>query len=271
MSGNLIYSQSFITVIAAAITARTTAAGFAAVDTMDYWHLKLKHRADDFTKSDTLTLFRIDMTTVDQAVAGVYLSDVNYDKVRVYGHASDIGDGSWAAATWPAVKADISLVQNPWTGRYQGYIPTSGFAYRWMGILVPAAATAVGSYTTKIETGVICIMSSVTTLTVNLGYPLKQSTNQPFVNVGRSGRVSLGDVVQWIGEISFGVRNRSGEAEATTFGRLDASTPVFVYLNQDNTSEAYLCLKEQGYSSDWFTANLVQAAQGIQLKELVGA
>lgn len=270
MSGNLIYSQSFITVADDAITARTSASGYDKVDIMDYWHLKARHRATDLTASDTSTLFRIDLTTASQAVAGVYLSDVNYDKVRIYGHATDIGAGSWAGATWPTSKADITLSQNPWTGRYQGYIPTSGFAYRWMGIIVPAAATAVGSYTTTWETGVVCIMSSVTTLSINLGYPLRQSTNHPFTDTGRSGRISLGDVVQWVGEISFGVRSRTDEAEAQAFGRLSASTPVFVYLNQDNTSEAYLCLRDQGYSSEWFTASLVQSAQGIQLKELVG-
>lgn len=264
--GNLIYSQDFITVADAAITSRSDTAGYAKADIMDYWHLKARHRAADVTKSDSNPLFRIDLGAAETVVA-VYLSDVNYNKVRIRAHASDLTT-NWAASTYDS--GDISLSQNAWTGRYQGYVPTV-FNLRYMAICTPAAATAVGSYTTYWETGCVAIFDSVTTFSENIAYPLQQETQQLFVDVGRTGRVNLSGTVGWVGGINFGNRTITNEAEAKTFGRLDKSQPVLIYLNQSDTSEAYLCVVDQNYSSEWFALNLAKNISTIRVRELIGA
>lgn len=264
--GNLIYSQDFITVANAKITSRSDTAGYAKIDIMDYWHLKARHRAGDLTKSDVNPLFIFDFDAAKSVIA-VYLSDVNYDKVRIRAHASDLTT-NWTTSTYDS--GDITLSQNAWTGRYQGYVPCP-FNLRYMAICTPAAAGAVGSYTTYWETGCVAILDSVTTLSKNIAYPLQQETQHSFVDVGRTGRVSLSSVVGWVGGINFGIRLKTDETEAKAFGRLDKSTPVLIYLNQSDTSEAYLCVVDQGYSSEWIALNAVQSGSTIRVRELIGA
>lgn len=268
----LIYSQNFITVVDAAITARSSTAGYLKADIMDYWHLKARHRAADLTKSSTTALFVIDMTTVSQSVAAVYLSDVNYDKVDVRGDASNLGTGvgAWSDAASDWESGIISLSQNPWTGRYQGYIPTTGFTNRYLAICPSTTANAVGSYTTYWQTGLVCIMETVTELSMDYAM-MRQSTEQLFENVGRSGRISLSNAPSWIGEVSFGERRRSLETELRTMGRADLATPIMFYLNDGNTSEAYICLLDQGYSSEWFGYDAVRGGQSMRFREIIGA
>jgi len=265
--GNLIYSQDFITVADGNITARSSTAGYDKVDIMDYWHLKAKHRAADLTKSDTNPLFIFDFGSA-QTVDAVYLSDINYDTVRVFGHASDLTT-NWSTASFDS--GDVSVTQNEWNGRYQIYIPLTSFDYQFLAIATPAAASAVGSYTTYWETGCVAIFDSVTTMGVNMGWPLRQTAEQHFVDVGRSGRVGLNAPPGWIGDITFGEMARSNETYTKALGRLDLSTPVFIYINQDDDSEAYLCLMDQGYSSEWFGYDVVRGASAIRFRELIGA
>jgi len=265
--GNLIYSQDFITVADASITARTSVAGYNKLDVMDYWHLKARHRSSDLTKSDINPLFIFDMGSA-QTVTSIYLSDINYDKVRILGHAASLA-ADWTAATFSS--GDIAVSQNAWTGRYQVYIPLTAFNFRYLAVATPAAASAVGSYTTTWETGLVCIMDSVTTFTQNVAYPFRQMTEQSFIDIGRTGRMSIGDTIGWVGEITFGARNKSDELELKTFGRVDKSQPFLFYVNYDDTSEAYICLMDHGYSSEWFSYNAVQGAQSMRLREIISA
>jgi len=265
--GNLIYSQDFITVSDGNIAARSTTAGYAKVDVMDYWHLKARHRAADLTASNIEELLVFDFGS-SEVVEAVYLSDVNYDTVRIYGDDADLSS-DWSTADFDS--GNVTISQNDWTGRYQVYIPLTSFEYQFLTIVTPAAASAVGPYTTFWETGNVCILQSVTTLSTNIGYPIKQWTEELFVDVGRSGRVSVNDVTGWMGEITLGARTRTDETEAQLLGRMSKSEPILVYLNQSDTSEAYLCLMDQGYSSDWFTADLVQSSSAIRFREIIGA
>jgi len=266
--GNLIYSDDFIYVDDPEITARSTAAGYLKADLFDYWHLKARHRAGDVTKSDINPLFIFDLGSA-QTVAAVYLNDINYNKVSILGHASDLGT-DWAQETVSFDSGDITVSQNPWTGRYQAYIPLTAFNYRYLAVCTVAAATAVGSYTTYWETGAIVIMDSAVTLTNNVGFPVRQSTEEMFVDIGRSSRIALNDITGWVGEVTFGGMLRTSETEAKTLGRVSKSQPVLVYLNASNTSEAYVCLMDSGYSSEWFTADLAQSSSSIRFREIIG-
>lgn len=261
----LIYSQDFITVADAAISARSSTAGYDKIDIMDYWHLKARHRAADLTKSDVSPLFKIDMGAA-KTVSSVLLLDVNYDVTRIFGHASSLAS-DWSTASYDS--ADVSVSQNPWTGRYNAYIPLTSFNYRWLAVGTPAAASTVGSYQTYWETGLVCILDSVTELSMDYAM-MRQSTEQLFENVGRSGRVSLNDVPGWVGEVSFGERRRSLETELRTLGRADLATPIMFYLNDSDTSEAYVCLLDQGYSSEWFGYDAVRGGQSMKFREIVG-
>lgn len=261
----LIYSSDIILVDDGDITARSTAAGYAKVDIMDYWHLKARHRANDVTKSDTNPLFRFDMDAA-KTIVGVYLSDVNYNKVRIRAHASDLGT-DWSTSTYNS--GDVSLAQNPWTGRYQGYVPCV-FNLRYMAVLTPAAASAVGDYTTLWETGAVAIFDSVTELAVNFDHPLQQWADDAILEVGRSGVVQLSDVMQWHGAFTFGNRLVADETELQLLNRTGRGSPVLVYLNDGNTSLAYLCKRKTAWKSSWFVPRAVRGDEPIAFDELVG-
>jgi len=259
----LIYTQDFIRVADAAITARSTTAGFADVDIMDFWHLKARHRAADLTKSDTNPLFRIDMGAAKTVVA-VYISDCNYNKVRIRAHASDLTT-NWSTSTYNG--GDVTLSLNPWTGRYQGFVPAV-FNLRWLAICTPAAASAVGSYVTYWETGVVAIMDSVTQLSAaEHGYPFAQLADHAVLDVGRSGRVSLSDVLAWQGELTYQVIE-SAEAELMVLNRAGRATPMLLYFNAGDTSQAYLCLRDDPWRGEITQYNSVQGK--MRFREIVG-
>jgi len=271
--GNLIYSQDFISVADGNIDARSSTVGYNKIDIMDYWHLKARHRAADLTKSDEHPLFVIDFGSA-KTPEGIYLSDINYDKVRIYG--DDVYDDTsvdhWNAGGADYDSGELDVTQNGWTGRYQIYIPLDSFNNQYLAIMTPSAASAVGSYTTFWETGCVAIFDSVTTMGVNMGWPLRQTTEELFAEVGRSGRVSLNSTPGWIGEITFGEMVRStNEDYVKTLGRAAKASPIFIYLNQGDDSEAYLCLMDQGYTSEWFSYDAARGGQAIRFRELIGA
>jgi hypothetical protein len=110
----------------------------------------------------------------------------------------------------------------------------------------------------------------VTELSVNFDHPLIQSADHPVADVGRSGRVSLSDVMAWQGELQFGPRLIADEAELHTLNRAGRATPVLVYLNRGSTYEAYLCLRDDPWRSEWFVPLLSRGAGSIRFREIVG-
>jgi len=74
---------------------------------MDLWHLKRRFRADDANKSDTDYLIKFDFGAA-QTLEAIFINDVNFDRVRIYGHDSDLGN-DWSNASYSGAGAGTSL------------------------------------------------------------------------------------------------------------------------------------------------------------------
>lgn len=253
--GNIIVSNSFVTVADASITARSAVAGYDKVNVMDRWNLKRRFRADDVTATDYLMKFDFGTT---QTLVGIFLNDVNFNKVKIEGHATD----SWSSPTYPGT--DLTVSQNPVTGRYQIYIPVT-FAYRWLRIYIPAGTTAVGDYTTKWEIGTVCFLSAVTTLAKNMSWDYGQ-TGKHFYKDSVNERVQTGEEIRWEGSLVFGNRTTSNETELWTLNKMNMALPFVYYENGGNTSEAYLCVRDDSVEIKQFTYGLV-SGNTIKIKE----
>ena len=139
--GNIIVSNDILTFADSAITVQGSAAGFAKVDLMDLWHLKRRWRMDSATKSDTNPIVRINMASA-QTVDAVMLNDINFDKVIIKGHASDLGT-DWTSASFSSGALSVSC--DAQVSRYKIYAALTAFNYQYLAIIVPTTATAVGS------------------------------------------------------------------------------------------------------------------------------
>lgn len=265
----IILSNDYIKPINANIYARSEVGGFAKVNTMDFLHLKRRFRADDLTKSDINPILRFDLSAAKTIVA-VVLVDVNFDKVRIRGDAGDLG-ADWSGSTFDS-GADHAVSLNTQINRYHIYIPLTAFNLQWLAIMTPAAASAVGSYTTKWEIGKVVILDSVTTLSKNMAYGYKRKASISYIDsdhaTGGSERVKISDDRQWMADIVFNYRTLTDEAELWTIDNIDIGNPLIFYENDSDTSKVYLCLRDDSYEGTIMAKNAVEG-NVIGFKELI--
>lgn len=273
--GNIIVSQSFIS-LSGKISARTTDTGYSANNLYDHENLMKRHRAADVTTNDWLYEINFGGATV---VASVFLNRINFNKVRILGHASDI------SATITANGANngdctfdsgsVTVSQNKVTGRYQVYIPLTSFNYQYMWVAVDNGAAAVSDYTTKWECSTVVCMSAVTTLTKSISPPYTPMGEQFYERIdmahGGHNVIKRGDEIRWTGQLTFGARSFSDRTELMTLSRYDQSEPLIFYENATiaaDTSNAYLCSLDQNYVGSIIGPNAVDRAM-IRLMEYV--
>ena len=265
----IILSNDYLQIADTNIYARSVASGFSKANVMDYWHLKRRLRAGDLTKSDINPIYRFDMTSA-QTIVGIVLIDVNFNKVRIRGHATDLGV-NWAASTFDS-GADHIVSLNTQINRYHIYIPLTAFNLRWSAIMTPAAASAVGSYTTYWEIGSVVLLDSVTTLTKNMAYGYARQASKAYQDItlahGGGERISLGDQRKWEADVIFGNRILTDEAELWTIDNYDIGKPLIFYENDGDTSKVYLCLRDSGYEGTIEADNIVKGNM-IRFKELI--
>ena len=243
-------------------TARSAEASYPATNLDDLWHLKRRFRAADATKSDTDYLIKINFGAA-QALAAVFLNDINFNKIRIRGHASDLGN-NWGAATFDSGELTVSL--DAWTQRYKIVAELTAFNYQWIAIQVPAAATMVGDYTTKFEIGSILCLTAITALTAD-PTEYEQETYQPSVDIGRSGKIAISDILEWRGKLTFGPRSTSNEAELIAINAMDYTTPILFY-DETGTEAAWIVVKDNNYAGNQFIPDIVRG-NTINLREII--
>lgn len=273
--GNIIVTQSFIS-LASKISARTTDTGYSANNLYDHENLMKRHRAADVTANDWLYEINFGGATV---VASVFLNRINFNKVRILGHASDI------SATITANGANngdctfdsgsVTISQNKITGRYQAYIPLTSFNYQYMWVAVDNGAAAVTDYTTKWECSTVVCMSAVTTLTRNMSPSYTPQRDEFFNKIemphGGQSIVSRGDNARWTGMVTFGQRQLTDRTELLTLARFGQTDPMLFYENgsiETDTSAAYLCRIDQNYVGTISRPNMISQAM-MRLVEYV--
>ena len=264
---NIIFTNDIITVADANITVQSTATGFAKANVFNHGTLKRRWRMDSLTKSAVNPVINLDMTSV-RTLTAIVLYDVNFDKVNILGHASDLGT-NWAAPTFDSTAITIS--KDAQTGRYDVYIPLTAFNYRYLAIIIPAAASAVGTYTTKWEIGDVVLLDSGSAFSKNMALGYSRGAEQAFAELklasGHVERSTLGDM-QWMGILEFGVRTTTEEADLTTLNNLDISETLIFYENAGDTSKVYVCLRDDHYKGTYL-ANDIVTSNSFKLTERI--
>jgi len=254
--GDPIVSADFVDL--GTITSRSE--DYADDNVENYWHLKRRFRASDFTKNDWLLKFDFGAA---KSVVAVVLYDVNFDEVQIQGHGSD----AWGAPSYDGDVVEIS--QNSLTGRYQVFIPLTGFNYQWMRIFIPNSASAVSDYTTKLEVGAVVVLDSYATIEKYeyIRKAVKMYEDKPLPHGGFE-RVSLGDELRWEGTIEIPRRAESDEGQYWTFNLFDISTPMIFYENRGDTQNVYLCLRDDAYEGTLEHHGVI-VGNTIRMKELI--
>jgi hypothetical protein len=285
--GNIIISNDFVSGITAGdVHAISTATGYDVFDIFDNTKLKRRWRMDSADKSDHDAVIIIDMESA-QTVTGVVLDDVNFNKVIIKGNDYDLSgwfcdsdessgfyDGEsdgWDTASFSSGEIDINV--DAQVNRRKVFIPLTGFNYRYMAIIIPTSATAVGSYTAKWEIGRLGVLDSYYTFVHNVDWGYQRGASRMFreVPLGAGGydRVSLGDI-RWEGTLPFtGMRRQStSEVDLTTLNNLDIGNVIVFYENDGDTSKVYFCFRDTNYIGTYKTVDGV-AGNSIRLKETV--
>ena len=256
--GDPIVSADFIDL--GTITSRSENANYPDDNVENYWHLKRRFRASDVTKNDWLLKFNFGAA---KSVVGVVLYDVNFDEVQIQGHGTDV----WTAPSYDGDVIEIS--QNIFTGRYQVFIPISGFNLQWMRIYIPGTASAVSDYVANWEVGAVVVLDSYETIE-KYGYvrTAKQAYEDKPLSHGGFERISLGDELRWEGTIEIPRRAEDDETQYWTFNRFDVSVPMIFYENRSSTQNVYLCIRDDAYEGT-LEYNGVVIGNSIRMKELV--
>lgn len=233
--GNLILTDSFLSLTNSMITARSEASGYPKISTQIHTVLDYRFMADDNNANDYLLKIDYGSAATIEAIA---LFDCNFDTVKIQGNASD----AWGAPSYDG--DDLTISPNPWTGRYNIFIPLTSFGYQYSRIFIPTGTTEVGTSLSKWRVSSVVYLTTATALTKNMSYGYEE-TAQKFASIiqypgGRSDALDLSNLIKWSGSVVFGKRNIADKSELQALNRLSFGSPVVVYLNDDDTSEVYL-------------------------------
>jgi len=249
------------------ITSKSQDVNYPDDNVEDYWHLKRRFRAQNINVNDWLLEFELE--EYGEPIVGIFLNDVNFDKVQIQGtDTDDPGDPGWGNPEYPGSVIDVS--QDERVDRYKVYIPLVGFDYNILRIFIPATASVVpDDYAGAWEIGSVVLLGSTFSVPKN-AYTRKSSKVYQDLVLPHGGfeRVALGDELSWEGSFSIDLRAESDESDYWPINLLESDQPLIFYENAEDTSKAYLCLRDTD-----FEANLLYrgAFRGntIKLKELI--
>lgn len=272
--GNIIITQNLID-LTDKVTANGTDTGYHEDNVYDYENLMKRHRCDSEIDNDWLYEINYGSAT---SVAAVFLNRVNFSKVRILGHASDI------SSTITANGADngdctfdsgiITIPQNKHTGRYQAFIALTSFNYQYMWVAIDDTNVQVSDYTTHSECSSVVALSAATALTKNMSEGYLPYAEQFFVKdeFAHGGRniIKRGDNKRWSGQLVFGNRAWADRDELLALSRLDMTEPTIFYENgciESDISAAYLCSIDENYkgtvSTNIVTSGLMRLVEYV--------
>jgi hypothetical protein len=263
---SIIIDNNLIKAVNANITVQSTASSFAKVNVMNHINLKRRWRMDSANKSNTNPVMYFDLGSA-QTVAAVVLDDVNFDKVTILGHASDLST-DWTTASFDSTTVSISL--DAQVNRYKVYIPLTAFNYRYLAIIVPTTASAVGTYTDKWEIGRVGILDTATEFSKNMSYGYERGAERAYREVEFNNHVERDttNVIRWVGTLHFSHRTTTQEANLTTLNNMDIGDTLIFYENNSDTSKVYFCLRDSDYSGT-VIANSVVTGSSIRMVERI--
>jgi hypothetical protein len=254
----IIIDNDLITVADAAITVQSTATGFAKANVMNHAYLKRRWRMDSLSTSNTNPVMYFDLTSA-QTVAAIILDDINFSQVVIKGHATNLTT-DWTSASFTS--GTITISKDSQTNRYKAYIPLTAFNYRWLAIIIPTTATAVGSYTDKWEIGRVGILDTATEFSKNMAFGYQRGVSTPCSELelgnGHKEKLIIG-VKRWESTCEFGIRTTTQEADLTTLNNMDKDSTLIFYENDSDTSKVYFCQRDSDYYGTLIFNDLVES------------
>lgn len=272
--GNIIFSDDFIT--SATITAISTASGYDADNVLNLVNLERNWRMNSANKSDTEAVLIFDMAAA-KSLTAIVLDHVNFDKVVIKGHDSDLseestsGQNEWGNSDFTS--GEIAISKDAKTNRYKVFIPLPGFNYRYLAILIPTTASSVGSYTSKWQIGRVGLIDSYYTFGRNDDWGRQRGASQAFYEVrfgsGRIVRASAG-IKRWEATLNFNSPRRisSEEIDLDTLNNYNMEDTILFYENDGDTSKVYFCVRDTDYFGTYTLYDGV-SGNSIKLIELI--
>jgi len=210
---NMIITNSFVSLTNSMLTARSENASYPKVNSLKQLRLMDVFRGADVTATDYLLKLNYGAA---QSVAAVALLNCNFDHAQIQGHASD----TWGAPT--SAGSSLAVSQNPYTGRYNIFIPLTAWNYQYMRIYIPAGSVEVGTSNSEWQIGTLVVMSSATPLATNISYGLSQFADEITEDVG-GDKASVDDTMEWEGTMAFDLRCKTDYQSAILAGCQKAS------------------------------------------------
>lgn len=239
-------------------TARSADSDYPVTDIDEKWSLTRTFKAADATANDWL--IKLDMTSA-QTVASILLNHVNFTSVTIQGNATD----SWGA---PSFTTTISISKDPIVQRYKAFIPLTAFNYRYLRIFIPTGQTPTDD--TVWYVGGLVALDSYTELSRNASmFDRTAEIPNETVEIGGNVKDSV-DTAAMLGlecSLGFSKRKQTDESELWTLNALSNSTPMVLYENLSDTSQAWLVRKEGGYKGT-LLAGLITSGNTIDFEEI---
>ena len=262
---NLIFAGDFVEYVDADITVRTENTSYPKANINELWHLKKHFRAEDANTNDWL--IKIDMGAAT-ALAAVFLNDVNFDKITIQGHATDV----W---TSPSFTANFDIAKDERVQRYKAYCALMAFNYQWIRIFIQSGATRVADPAVW-AVGTLALLSTdaakTITLSVSNVFPYEYEATKPYRDnpklSGGKERIGLGRNLIWKGEVAFGKRHATQESELWAINALDNAGPIIFFENEGDTQYVYLCTRDNDFHIS-IEGNRRLRSDVIRLEELV--
>lgn len=260
--GNLIFSGSYTLATNNQISMPTEHSTYPKINVMDLFHLK---RCTRSSNTATGSLIQFDFSSA-ATIEGIVLNDVNFDTVEIKGNNTD----SWGSPSFES--SELGVYNDEVVNRYKVYIPLTNFFYRYLQVSLPTGVAEVGSSLGVWSIGSIMLITDAITLSRNMSYGYSKTSSLPFEDIllGNGGieRVKLGDNLLANIQIPFRIRRETEEAELWTLNRVDMSVPICIFVNLDNTSGVYICVRDNSYTSKLVQHNQVKG-NTLKFKELV--
>ena len=255
--GKFIISNNIIS--SPTVTSRTEDSDYPDDNVNILTELHRKFMAADATMNDWLLKFNF---AGAQVATGILLDDVNFNKVKIQGHASD----SWGGPSYAG--SDLTISQDALTGRYRIYAALTGFNYQYLRVFIPSGTALTSG--SVLSVGRIAILSASTALSIN---PAEYERGvQEFYGENRTPagltRSVLSDYLQYWGELTFGARLESEETELLTLSRMSQASPLVLFENRSVTNKAWVCYKSGNYSARFIDSDKI-VGQSIRFEEII--
>ncbi|MBI4773883.1 MAG: hypothetical protein HY788_06835 [Deltaproteobacteria bacterium] len=238
---NFILSYSFVDFTP---TASTEHASFPAENIADLSKPSAEYRSTNALQ----TTIVLDTGAAATAIAAVYIGGVNFTSMTIQGNETD----SWGA---PSFTLAATIAQDAELLKRKAFIALTGFAYRYMRLVIPVQTRTDGEGFYRI--GVVALMSTAAELPINPQYNYERAPGWPHEEVELDGggieTLILGLCMRFEAELEFQAR-QTHEATFHAINAVQPGQPFIFYENgwhSGGTEKAYLVRIQKPLSIKW--------------------